>query len=214
MAQVPGLHSGLCLPVGDLKRPEEIPWQLDDRVHGGRLHPEEEERGGEGVAVANGMEEICAHGRRVREDLNHPDWDLSIEDQGPSAGVCGLTRAGAWKGSSSHLPRNHCPWFWRRIRLAPSGDTGTSTGTSATLLVKTPADKLGPPNGPLRVVPSSRKSGPGGKNGAIGAPHPNRCWSRSRTEAIQGNKVRRSWISGGGIGDTVEKCGGAGLTCA
>ena len=24
-------------------------------------------------AVANGMEEICTHGRRVREDLNHPD---------------------------------------------------------------------------------------------------------------------------------------------
>ena len=28
--------------------------------------------------------------------------------------------------------------------------------------LKTPADKLGPPNGPLRVLSSSRKSGPGG----------------------------------------------------
>ena len=26
-------------------------------------------------AVANGMDEICTRGRRVREDLNHPDWD-------------------------------------------------------------------------------------------------------------------------------------------
>ena len=30
------------------------------------------------------------------------------------------------------------------------------------LPAKTPADRLGPPNGPLRVVSSSRKSGPGG----------------------------------------------------
>ena len=35
-------------------------------------------------------------------------------------------------------------------------------GAQQPLLVKTPADKLGPPNGPLRVVSSSRKSGPGG----------------------------------------------------
>ena len=35
-------------------------------------------------------------------------------------------------------------------------------GDQQPLVVKTPADMLGPPNGPLRVVSSSRKSGPGG----------------------------------------------------
>ena len=46
LAQLPGLHPRLCLPIGHLERPEEIPGKLDDRVHGRRLHQGEEECGG------------------------------------------------------------------------------------------------------------------------------------------------------------------------
>ena len=45
----PLLFSGLCISVGNLPGPEEIPGQLDDRVHSGRLHEGEEERGGQSL---------------------------------------------------------------------------------------------------------------------------------------------------------------------
>ena len=51
---LPGTASGSSFRTvpsnWDPKRPEEIPWELDDRVHGRRLHSGEKERGGESMA--------------------------------------------------------------------------------------------------------------------------------------------------------------------
>ena len=74
-------------------------------------------------AVANGMEEICTHGRRVREDLNHPDWD------GSGTGDSGL----AWR-----IGRRSCHTAQGEPALGPGGeswrwhprDIGKTTGTT------------------------------------------------------------------------------------
>ena len=120
-------------------------------------------------AVANGMEEICTHGRRVREDLNHPDWDglpplpeaspLKTKERLELETVRSLEEL----GGVVITPKENLPLV---LEENLEGDIQEAlekpSEPQQELPAKTPADKLGPPNGPLRVVSSSRKSGPGG----------------------------------------------------
>ena len=125
-------------------------------------------------AVANGMDEICTGGRMVREDLNHPDWDglpllpeasprkpmdRVLEFEGPIEDLEGVVITPPKKDALPLVleenPDGEIQETLEHREVQPVGD-------QQPLVVKTPADMLGPPNGPLRVVSSSRKSGPGG----------------------------------------------------
>ena len=125
-------------------------------------------------AVANGMDEICTGGRMVREDLNHPDWDglpllpeasprkpmdRILEFEEPIEDLEGVVITPPKKDALPLVleenPDGEIQETLEHREVQPVGD-------QQPLVVKTPADMLGPPNGPLRVVSSSRKSGPGG----------------------------------------------------
>ena len=121
-------------------------------------------------AVANGMEEICTHGRRVREDLNHPDWDglptLPVVSPLKTKERLELETVGSLEeleGVVVTPPKENLPLVLEENLAGDIQETlEQPTEPQQALPAKTPADMLGPPNGPLRVVSSSRKSGPGG----------------------------------------------------
>jgi len=123
--------------------------------------------------VANNLSEISMGGRMVREGvcpwLNHPH---RVKDPS-SANLWMMTSQ-----SSLHLRINH-RLCWRRTNQVRSRKClyyrrkwtaryqARHQRTNWALLTApfgcwTPANKLGPPHGPLRVVASSRKSGPTG----------------------------------------------------
>ena len=125
-------------------------------------------------AVANGMDEICTGGRMVREDLNHPDWDglpllpeasprkpmdRSLEFEEPLEDLEGVVVTPPKKDALPLVLEENPDG---EIQETLEHQEDQPVGAQQPLVVKTPADKLGPPNGPLRVVSSSRKSGPGG----------------------------------------------------
>ena len=120
-------------------------------------------------AVANGMEEICTHGRRVREDLNHPDWD-GLPTLPEASPLKTKERALEFAGSLEEVegvivtpPKETLPLVLEENLDGNIQETlEHPPEPQQALPAKTPADMLGPPNGPLRVVSSSGKSGPGG----------------------------------------------------
>ena len=110
----------------------------------------------------------------VREDLNHPDWDglpllpeasprkpmdRVLEFEEPIEDLEGVVITPPKKNALPLVleenPDGEIQETLEHREVQPVGD-------QQPLVVKTPADMLGPPNGPLRVVSSSRKSGPGG----------------------------------------------------
>ena len=110
----------------------------------------------------------------VRKDLNHPDWDglpllpeasprkpmdRVLEFEGPIEDLEGVVITPPKKDALPLVleenPDGEIQETLEHREVQPVGD-------QQPLVVKTPADMLGPPNGPLRVVSSSRKSGPGG----------------------------------------------------
>ena len=110
------------------------------------------------------------HGRRVREDLNHPDWDglPTLPEASPSKTKERLELETV--GSLEELegvvvtpPKQNLPLVLEENLEGDIQETlEKPPEPQQELPTKTPADRLGPPNGPLRVVSSSRKSGPGG----------------------------------------------------
>ena len=110
----------------------------------------------------------------VREDLNHPDWDglpllpeasprkpmdRRLEFEEPLEDLEGVVITPP-KKETLPLILEENPEGEIQETLEHQADH--AAGAQQPGLPKTPADKLGSPNGPLRVVSSSRKSGPGG----------------------------------------------------
>ena len=105
-------------------------------------------------AVANGMEEICTHGRRAREASPLKSRERALEFAGSLEEVEGVIVTPPKETLPLVLEENLGGNIQETLEHPPEPQQA--------LPAKTPAHKLGPPNGPLRVVTSSRKSGPGG----------------------------------------------------
>ena len=106
-------------------------------------------------------------GRMVREDLSHPDWEgLPLAEPSPSnKSVKDSLFSESMEEDFTVIspPKDQPP------PVLEEDDAGEIQEVpplpeeqDSTIPSKTPADKLGPPHGPLRVVASSRKSGPTG----------------------------------------------------
>ena len=117
--------------------------------------------------VANNLSEISMEGRMVREDLSHPDWEgLPLAEPSPSKkSVKDSLFSESMEEDFTVIspPKDQPP------PILEEDDAGEIQEVpplpeeqDSTIPSKTPADKLGPPHGPLRVVASSRKSGPTG----------------------------------------------------
>ena len=117
--------------------------------------------------VANNLAEISMRGRMVREDLSHPDWEgLPLAEPSPSKkSVKDSLFSEPLEEDFTVIspPKDQPP------PVLEEDDTGEIQEVpplpeeqDSTIPGKTAAHKLGPPHGPLRVVASSRKSGPMG----------------------------------------------------
>ena len=117
--------------------------------------------------VANNLSEISMAGRMVREDLSHPDWEgLPLAEPSPSKKSVkdsllseplddDFTVISPPKDQPPPMLEEDDSGEIQEVPLLPEELDNTFPS-------KTPADKLGPPHGPLGVVASSRKSGPTG----------------------------------------------------
>ena len=117
--------------------------------------------------VANNLSEISMGGGMVREDLSHPDWEgLPLAEPSPSKKSVkdsffsesldeDFTVISPPKDQPPPILEEDDSGEIQEVPLLPEE-------LDSAIPSKTPADKLGPPHGPLRVVASSRKSHPTG----------------------------------------------------
>ena len=127
--------------------------------------------------VASNLEDIEMGGRMVREDLNHPDWEgeppdpispskLSMKeslfsDPSTKEGYTLVSEVSPLKDQIAVLEETDSGEIEEVQKPLPLPELEAEVEQEPPLPPsKTPANRLGPPHGPLRVVASSRKSGP------------------------------------------------------